>query len=333
MNHEKDRDEFATPLHRRHVLVGAAAAMLPALGSAQVVLPEVMKVIVPLPAGNALDAMARWFGEAYRKSTGRTVIVENKPGAATTIAASEVSRARPDGSVVFWTTGSHTSTAVLMKKVPYEPIDGFTPVTLVSDGLGFLMVTRANAPFNKVQDLLDAARKTPGKISYASTGIGGAPHVLGAQLGKAAGVDLLHVPYRADFFTDLMSGVTDVMFVPPSLCIPFIDSGKLKALAMTGDRRFPALPNVPTLAEAGLRDVHLPAYSAIYAPPNMPAPVLAALHDGVAKALRDPALIAQFKSIHSEPKVMSPAEFKAYLQAELQTFRRVLPPLGIQMDV
>jgi len=320
-------------LHRRHVLLGAAAALVPALTRAQASLPDVMKIIVPFPPGNTLDASARWFGEAYRKVTGRTVVVENKPGAATTIAASEVSRSKPDGSVVFWTTASHTTSAVLMKKVPYEPIDGFTPITTVTDGLGFVLITRSNAPFNKVQDVVDAARKSPGKISYASTGVGGPPHVLGAELAKATGVELLHVPYRADFLTDLMSGVTDVMFTGPSVVMPFIEAGKLKALGMTGNRRFPALPNVPTLNEVGISDVHLPAYTAMYAPPNMPAAVLAALHEGVAKAARDPGFVAQLKTTGSEPWVMSPAEFKSYLQAELQTFRRVLPPLGIQLDI
>ena len=320
-------------LHRRHVLLGAAAAFVPALTRAQAPLPDVMKIIVPFPPGNTLDASARWFGEAYRKVTGRTVVVENKPGAATTIAAGEVSRSRPDGSVVFWTTASHTTAAVLMKKVPYEPIDGFTPITTVTDGLGFVLITRSNAPFNTVQDVVDAARKNPGKISYASTGVGGPPHVLGAELAKATGVELLHVPYRADFLTDLIGGVTDVMFTGPSVVLPHIEAGKLKALGMTGNRRFPALPNVPTFTEIGIGDVHLPAYTAMYAPPNMPPAVLAALHDGVAKAARDPGFVTQLKTTGSEPWVMSPAEFKTYLQAEMQTFRRVLPPLGIQLDL
>ncbi len=320
-------------IHRRHIVVLAVAALMPTLTLAQTALPDVMRVIVPFPPGNALDASARWFGEAYRKATGRTVIVENKPGAATTIAASEVSRSRADGSVVFWTTGSHTTTAVLQKKVPYDPVDGFTPVTMAADGIGFMMVTRANAPFNNIQDVLNAAKKDPGKVSYASTGNGGPPHVIATQLAKSTGADLLHVPYRADFLTDLISGVTDVMFMGPSLAMPFIESGKLKGLAMSGDRRFPALPNVPTLAESGLKDVHLPSYLAIYAPPNMPAPVLAALHEGIVKALKDPVLVAQFKSVGNEVKVMSPAEFKAYLQLEMQTLKRTLPPLGIQMDI
>jgi len=320
-------------LHRRHVLLGAAAALMPALTRAQATLPDVMKIIVPFPPGNTLDASARWFGEAYRKVTGRIVLDENKPGAATTIAASEVSRSKPDGSVVLWTTGSHTTTAVLMKKVPYDPIDSFTPVTTVTDGLGFVLITRSNAPFNNVQDVVEAAKKSPGKISYASTGIGGPPHVLGAQFAKSTGVELLHVPYRADFLTDLMSGVTDVMFAGPSVVMPFIESGKLKALAMTGNRRFPVLPNVPTFNESGVKDVHLPSYAAIYAPPNMPVPVLAALHEGIAKAARDPGFIAQLKSTGTESRVMLPAEFKTYLQAEMRTLRRDLPPLGIQLDL
>ena len=320
-------------LHRRHVVLGAAAALLPALSRAQAVLPDVMKIIVPFPAGNAIDGTARWFGEAYRKVTGRTVVIDNKPGAATTIAASEVSRSKPDGSVVYWTTGSHITTAVLMKKVPYEPITGFTPVTMGADGLGFMMVTRANAPFNTVQDVLEAARKTPGKITYASTGIGGPPHVLGAELAKSTGVDLLHIPYRGDFFTDLISGVTDVMFMGPSLAMQFIEAKKLKGLGMTGDKRFALLPTVPTLPESGVKDVHLPSYVGIYAPPNMPPAVLAALYDGIAKTLRDPGLVAQNLTLGNEMRPMPPAEFKAYLQLELQTLRRTLPPLGIEMDV
>lgn len=320
-------------LQRRHVLLGTAAALLPTLTRAQAALPEVMKIIVPFPPGNTLDASARWFGEAYRKATGRTVVIENKPGAATTIAASEVARSKPDGSVVFWTTASHTTTAVLLKRVPYEPIEGFTPVTTVTDGLGFVLITRSNSRFNKVQDVVDAAKKNPGTISYASTGVGGPPHVLGAQLAMSTGVELLHVPYRADFLTDLLSGVTDVMFTGPSVVMPYIESGKLKALGMTGSKRFPALPGVPTLNESGIKNVHLPSYAAIYAPPNMPAPVLAALHEGIAKATRDPGFVAQLRTSGSEPWIMSPTEFKVYLQAEIQAFRHALPPLGIQLDI
>ena len=123
-----------TSLTRRHALIATCAALSPALGRSQTALPDVLRMIMPFPPGNALDASARWFAEAYRNVTGRNAIVENKPGAAATIAAGEVSRSKPDGSVVLFTTAGHLTTAVLMKKIPYEPIDGFTPVTPVAVG-------------------------------------------------------------------------------------------------------------------------------------------------------------------------------------------------------
>lgn len=320
-------------LNRRHALVATLAALSPALGLSQTTLPDVLRMIMPFPPGNALDTTARWFADAYRTATGRNAIVENKPGAAATIAASEVSRARPDGSVVLFTTAGHLTTAVLIKRSPYDPIDGFTPVTPVAVGEGFIMVTRAGSPFNSVQDVLDAARKSPGKVSYASAGNGNSTHVVGALFAKSAGVDLLHVPYRADFLTDLLSGVVDIMFVGTAVVMPFIESNKLKALGITGDRRAASLPQVPTFAEAGVKDVDLPSYLTILAPPNMPPPVLAALYDGFARTLRDPALISKFRSIGLVPWILPPDRFKTHMRSELANLQQVLPPLGIQMDL
>lgn len=320
-------------LSRRQALIATCAALAPALGRSQTALPDTLRIIMPFPPGNALDASARWFAETYRTVSGRNAIVENKPGAAATIAAGEVSRAKPDGSAVLFTTAGHLTTAVLMKKVPYEPIDGFTPVTPVATSEGFIMVTRAGSPFNSVKDVLDAAKKTPGKVSYASAGNGNTTHVVGALFAKSAGVDLLHVPYRGDFMTDLLAGVTDIMFVGPAVVRPFLESNKLKALGITGTKRAASLPQVPTFAEFGVKDVDLPSYSAILAPPNMPPAVLAALHDGIAKTLRDPALVSKFRSNGWEPWVLSPDQFKTHMRSELASLQRTLPPLGIQMDV
>lgn len=319
-------------INRRHAILGVAA-LLPAFSRAHPALPDTLRIIMPFPAGNSLDASARWFAEAYRKATGRNAIVENKPGAAATIAASEVSRAKPDGSALLWTTGGHLTTAVLMKKVPYDPIEGFTPVTPVSMSEGFALVTRAASPFNSVQDVLSAAKRDPGKISYASAGNGNTTHVVGALFARNADVSLLHVPYRGDFLTDLVGGTVDMMFVSPAVVRPLVDSGKLKVLGITGNKRAPSLPNVPTFAEAGVKDVDLPAYSMLLAPPNMPPGVLSALQESIAKTLRDPALAAKLKTNGSEPWVLPPDQFKTYLQRELQRLQRILPPLGIQMDV
>jgi tripartite-type tricarboxylate transporter receptor subunit TctC len=324
---------------RRRLVLGSMAPLLPPVAGAQTVraaqatLPATLRIIMPFPPGNSLDGAARWFAEAFRGMTGRNAIVENKPGAAATIAAGEVSRAKPDGSVILWTSGGHITTAVLMKRRLYDPIEGFTPLTPVSQGEGFAMVTRSAAPYNSAQDVLDAARKSPGKVSYASAGIGNTTHVIGAMFAKSAGVDLLHVPYRGDPFTDLMSGVVDLAFVGPGVVKPFLDSGKLKALGLSGVKRATSLPNVPTFSEFGVRDVDLPAYSMLLAPPNMMPEVLSALHQNIAMTLRDPALAAKFRSNGSEPWIMTPDAFKVHLKAELQHMRATLPPLGIQMEL
>ena len=323
----------STSLTRRHAIIVACGALSPALGRSQTAMPDMLRIVMPFPAGNALDASARWFAEAYRTVTGRNAIVENKPGAAATIAAGEVSRSRPDGSVVLFTTAGHLTTAVLMKKVPYEPIDGFTPVTPVAKGEGFIMVTRAGSRFNSAQDVLDAAKKAPGKISYASAGNGNTTHVVGALFAMSAGVDLLHVPYRGDFMTDLLSGVVDIMFIAPATVMPFLDSNKLRALGITGNKRAASLPQVPTFAEIGVRDVDLPSYLTILAPPNVPPAILTALHEGIAKTLHDPALVSKLRSNGMEPWILSPDQFKTHMRVELANLQRALPPLGIQMDI
>ncbi len=320
-------------LSRRNFVLSSTALLATSMGvRAQTPLPDTMRIVVPIPPGNAFDASARQFAEAYRATTGRNCFVENKPGAATTIGANEVSRSKPDGSVVLWTTAGHITTGVLMKKLPYDPIEGFTPLTPVTRGDGFAMVTRTGSPFKSVQDVIDAAKKSPGKLSYASAGIGSTPHVVGALFAKQAGIDVIHVPYRADFLTDLIAGVTDIMFIAPTVVAPMVETGKLKLLGITGVKRADRYPTLPTFTEFGIHDLNIPAYSALYAPPNMPAPVLAALHEGVAKTMRNPTLVASYQGLGNNIWTLSPNDFKAHLQAELAYFKRTLPPLNIQMD-
>ncbi len=321
-----------TSLTRRHALIATCAALSPALGRSQAVLPDMLRMIMPFPPGNALDASARWFAEAYRTVTGRNAIVENKPGAAATIASAEVSRSKPDGSVVLFTTAGHLTTAVLMKKIPYDPIDGFTPVTPVAVGEGFIMVTRAGSRFNSVQDVLDAAKNAPGRISYASAGNGNSTHVVGALFAKSAGVDLLHVPYRGDFMTDLLSGVVDSCSSGPPSCG---HSSSRTNSRRSGSRETSVRPRSPKSPHSqksgeGRRSA---SYVTILAPPNVPPAILAALHDGFSRTLRDPALVAKLKSNGMEPWILPPDQFKTHMRGELAHLQRVLPPLGIQMDL
>lgn len=319
-------------LNRREALAGVAAALAGPMAHAATDLPEMLRIVMPFPAGGALDGMTRIFADTYQKVTGRQCIVDNKPGAATTIGASEVSRAKPDGSVVLWTTGGHLTNSVLMKKLPYHPIDGFTPLTMVYTTYGFALLHRANGPFSSVAEFVAAAKKQPGKFSYASAGNGNTTHVVGALFAKEAGIELIHVPYKGTPLTDLISGVVDVSFIAPSSVMQYIEAGKIKALAITGRQRAETLPTVPTFSELGMPDIDIPAWIGMLAPPKMPPQVLAALYDGVAKTLADPGFKDKMVAFGNQVSGMPPDRLKAYLERELARYQRILPPLGIEMD-
>lgn len=320
-------------LNRRTVLAGAAAALASPLARATVALPETLRVVVPFPAGGALDGMARLFADAYRRATGRNCIVDNKPGAATIIAASEVSRAKPDGSTLLWTTGGHLTNAVLMKKLPYDPLGGFTPLTMVYSENGFAMLYRANGPYKSVTDVIEAARREPGKLTYASAGNGNTTHIVGALFAKNLGLNMVHVPYKGTPLMDIISGVVDITFIAPSSVMQYIESGRLKALVMSGAKRSPMLPDVPSMTDLGLPSIEVSAWLGLLAPPNTPADVLAALYDGVSKALADPQFRGAMQQRGNQVEGMPPDQFKALMDREYKRYKQILPPLGIQMDI
>jgi len=319
-------------LNRREALAGLAAGLAVPMTQAASNLPDMLRIVMPFPAGGALDGMTRIFADSYQKVTGRTCLVDNKPGAATTIGAAEVSRARPDGSVVLWTTGGHLTNGVLMKKLPYHPIDGFTPLTMVYSTYGFALLHRADGPFNSVADFVAAAKKQPGRFSYASAGNGNTTHVVGALFARQAGIELIHVPYKGTPLTDLISGVVDVSFIAPSSVMQYIEARKIKALAITGTQRADTLPNVPTFAELGMPEIDVPAWIGMLAPPRMPPDVLAALYDGVGRTLADVEFKSKMVAFGNQVSGMPPERFKAYLQQEYARYQRILPPLGIEMD-
>lgn len=319
----------------RQVLSGLGALVFATWANAStpaVTLPSTLTLVVPFGAGGALDSMARIFADRYQAVNGRRVIVENKPGASTTIAASHVSRAKPDGSTLLWTTGGHTTNAVLMKSLPYDSIKDFTPLTIVYRTDGFALLTSGNSPWNSVQDVIEAARKEPGKISYGSAGVGNTTHVVGALFAKHADVDLLHVPYKSTPIVDVMSGVVNLTFIAPSSLMPYLRDGRLKALAITGKERARELPNVPTFAELGFEEVDIPAWIGLLAPPNMEPEVLDALYAEVKVTLEDPIFQQRMQDAGNTISGIPPSEFSAYIASEIDRYSRILPPLGISID-
>lgn len=317
---------------RRHFLQAAAAAALaPQLARAQGAAEAPLRMVVPFSAGSGADILARVLAEAITTGTGRAVVVENKPGAGGMIGALEVARARPDGSTVLYTTGGFTTNAVLMKKLPFDPLADFTPIARVSRASGFALLVGDKSPYRTLQDFVAAAKKRPGQLSYGSSGIGNTTHVIGALFCKGVGVDLLHVPFKGTPVTELIALTIDSAFVSPSLIAQQIRSGQLRALGTSGNARSPLLPDTPTFEEAGFKVQDIPAWSGVWGPPRMPAATVQSLYAVLAKVATSPALQKYMRESGGVAEALPPADFRAYVTAEIERYRRVLPPLGIEV--
>ena len=290
-----------------------------------------LRIVVPFAAGSGTDNSARVFAEAVRQATGRTVIVDNKPGGGTTIGSLEVSRARPDGTTVLFTTGGHTTSAVLMRRLPYDPIEGFTPLTLLTRSQGFGLIVGGESRFKTVQEFLAAARAEPGKLTYGSSGIGNTTHVVGELFCRSARIELTHVPYKATPIADAMTGTIDCFFVSPSLVMQYLKAGKLRALGVSSAERIALLPDTPTFGEFGI-EADIPGWSGFWGPPGLPAAMVESLYRTLAKGGREKSFETYTSDNGGEVVCMPPDQFKAYVASEIERYRRLLPPLGIQVD-
>ena len=292
---------------------------------------ESLRIVVPFGAGSGTDNTMRVFAEAYRAATGRTVLVDNKPGGGTTIGTLEVSRAKPDGNTLLYTTGGHTTNAVLMRKLPYDPIEGFTPITLLSRSQGFGLMVPGDSRFKTLEQFLAAARAEPGKINFGSSGIGNTTHVVGELFCRSAKVQLVHVPYKTTPIQDAIAGNIDSFFVSPSLVMPYLQAGKLRMLGISSAKRMPQQPDVPSFTEFGI-EADIPGWSGFWGPPKLPPPVVDQLYEALRKGAQEKSFQTYTRDNGSDIVCEPPAQFAAYIASEIERYRRILPPLGIQID-
>jgi len=290
-----------------------------------------LRIVVPFGAGSGTDNTMRVFAEAFRTATGRTAIIDNRPGGGTTIGSLEVSRAKPDGGTVLYTTGGHTTNAVLMRKLPYDPIEGFTPITLLTRSQGFGLIVSANSRFKTLDEFLTAARGEPGKITYGSSGIGNTTHVVGELFCRSAKVQLTHVPYKTTPINDAMAGTIDSFFVSPSLVMQYLQTGRLRMLGISSAKRMPQAPDVPTFGEYGI-EADIPGWSGFWGPPKLPPPLVDQLYGSLLKAAHEKAFETFTRDNGGEIVGLPPAEFAAYVASEIERYKKVLPPLDIQVD-
>jgi len=289
--------------------------------------------VVPYPAGGGSDVIARLVGAGLEKSLGQTVIVENKPGAATIIGATYVQGSSPDG-YTFGTADSGTLAynPSLYSKLQYDPAK-FTYI----GGLArfpLMLAVNASSPFKTVKDVIDAAHKEPGSLTSASAGAG-SPHHLALEMFKQrADVNILHVPYKgaAPALQDLIGGQVDIGFVDSAAALSNIKAGKLRVLAVATPERIGLLPDVPTMAEAGVENFTAYAWQGLVGPAGMPADVVAKLSGDLQQALKQPEVAQKIEAMGVEPMPMTAADFKSYADTERAQWAEVIKKAGIKLD-
>ena len=288
--------------------------------------------VVPFAAGSATDQLARALGQAVTTATKQAVVVENKGGASGMIAAQQVARSAADGYTVLITTNTtHAANQHLYKKLPYDAVKDFAPVAGLGKG-GQVLVVRADAPYRNVGDLLAAAKKQPGKLSFGSGS--SSSRVAGEMLKQLAGVDLMHVPYKSNplAITDLLGGQIDLMITDTSTGVPQVKSGKLRALGYSTTKRSPQLPEVPTLEEAGVKGYDMGYWFAAYAPAGTPEAVVARLNRLLSDAVHSAGAKSFFEMSGSEGWTATPQELAAFQAGETQKWGQVIKAAGIQPE-
>jgi tripartite-type tricarboxylate transporter receptor subunit TctC len=329
-------------MNRRHVLAllaSLSAAFAPNWVQAQPARP--IRLVVPYPPGGPLDIVARALAERVKDSLG-TVVIENRPGAGGNLGADLVAKSAPDGhTIVMGAVATHAINPWLYSKLPYDAIRDFTPITLVAQVPNVLVVnadTAQRLAIGSLADLIGYARRNPGRLNYGSGGNGSAGHLAGEMFKAQAGLFVVHIPYAGGPPAQLalVSGQVDFNFDNLAAASANIKSGKLKALAVTTTHRSSAMPDVPTVAEAGrqlgLKDFDVGTWFGLFGPARMPADVTARLNKAFTEALGTPELKARLATLMAEPAPSTPAQFAAFVQAELNKYQGVVKASGAKAD-
>ena len=310
----------------------AATAALPQLTHAQAYPSKPITFVVPFAAGSATDQLARALGQSVGDQSKQPVIVDNKGGASGMIAAAQVAKAAPDGYTVLITTNTtHAANEHLYKKLSYDPVKDFAPITGLGKG-GQVLVVRTDAPYKNVMDLVAAAKKTPGKLSFGSGS--SSSRTAGEMFKQLSGTDILHVPYKSNpnAITDLLGGQIDFMITDTSTGVPQVKGGKLKALGVSTTERNPLLPEVPTIAEAGVKGYDMGYWFAAYAPAGTPPAAVAKLREMLAAATQSPAAKSFFDGSGSVAWTTSPEALAKFQADETAKWGKVIKAAGIEPE-
>ena len=318
----------------KRLIIALLLASLAAGAAAQSTYPQKsIRIIVGYTPGGATDIVARILAAKLQEALGQSVIVENKPGAGSNIGSEYVAKSAPDGYTLLVGSIANASNMVAYKNLSYDTLRDLVPVSQLMSAPSILAV-HPSFPAKNLQELIALAKREPGRYAYASTGSGGSPHLAGELLKLRAGIDLIHVPYKgaAPAMSDLLGGQVHMAFQTALSAVPHLQSGQLRAIAVAANKRLAQLPNVPTMAEAGLAEVEVSSWNGLFAPAKTPPEIVARLHAETAKALASPEVREKLLAQGAEPIGSSPEEFRAYIRTEIDKWGKVVRASGLRID-
>lgn len=317
------------------VVRGVSATLLAALAAGALAQEDYpsrpVRIIVPFPPGGSTDPMARMVAAKLMERWGGTIVVDNRPGGNTIIGSSIVAKATPDGYTMLWAGASLFSAPSLMPHLPYDVVKDFVGVTTVVK-TRIVLVVHPSVPANNLKELIALAKAKPGQLNYGSSGIGTNVHLSGASFALVTGVNIRHIPYKGSgpLTTDLLGGRIHMSFQVPITVIPFINAGKLRPIAITGDGRLPVLAEVPTFAEAGLPGFGWSAWQGLAAPTGTPLSARSKIATEMASILKSPETIDFIARQGSEPLIADPNETTALIKADVERYGKIVKDANIK---
>ncbi|MGJ7545981.1 Bug family tripartite tricarboxylate transporter substrate binding protein [Variovorax sp. LT1R16] len=318
-------------------IASLAAGALPAFAQSTWPTGKAITYLVPFPAGGTTDVLGRLISQKLGAALGTSVVIDNRGGAGGSVGSEIASRAAPDGyTMLGGTISSHAINVSLYPKIGYDPIKSFAPVTLIGTN-PVVLVVNAASPYKTLKDVLDASKGKQGGLSSASAGTGTSQHLSLELLAFKSGVKFTHVPYKGSgpAIQDVIGGQVDMMFDTTVVAAPHIQSGKLRAIAVTSAKRLASLPDVPTIAEsgiAGLKDFEVVSWQAIFVPAGTPAPVVDRLHKEIRTILAQPDMQEKMKGFGMEPADLTTAQIAAFQKAEVEKWAQVIKAAGVKVE-
>jgi len=315
------------------VTLVAAALFAASAAGAQDYPNRLIRIIVPFGAGGPTDVFTRSLGEELRKSLGQPIVMENRPGAGTIIGTTEVARSAPDGYTLLMISATQTTVETLNPNKPYRLMRDFVPVAALMNS-ELVLVVPERSPVNTLKELIGLARANPGKLNYGSSGPGSNYHMAGELIKNLAGLDITHVPYKGSTGAraDIISGQIEMMFDSVPTAAPTIEAGRLKALGTSGKVRSPILPNVPTIAEAGIPGYDATIWIGVMAPAGTPKEIVELLNREINKILMRPDIQESWKRQGANTMMMSPQEFGAYIESEIERWGKLIKANNIGIN-